>query len=30
VARSLQDRYTEAERRTILHALALLDRLTTL
>jgi DNA-binding MarR family transcriptional regulator len=30
LARSLQDRYTEAERRTILEALALLDRLTKL
>jgi DNA-binding MarR family transcriptional regulator len=28
LARSLQDRYTEAERRTILEALTLLDRLT--
>jgi DNA-binding MarR family transcriptional regulator len=28
LARSLQDRYTEPERRTILEALALLDRLT--
>ena len=30
LARSLQDRYTEPERRTILEALALLDRLTKL
>jgi hypothetical protein len=30
LARSLQDRYTEPERRTILEALTLLDRLTKL
>jgi DNA-binding MarR family transcriptional regulator len=28
LARALQDRYTEAERRTVIDALALLDRLT--